>query len=297
MDPRDGRVLAMIGGNNYRKSQFNLAVQGERQPGSSFKPFVLATALEEGIAPGSRLVSKPVVLYAGGTFWSVHNYEGDYLGSIDLSSGDDPLGQQRLRATDAAGRAFATSLRTAHKLGIASPLKSYLSIGLGGQAVNPLEMARAFSAFANGGFRIDGALDRRPSTRDRRDRRQERRPTSRATVRTCVATRPNRSRVLSSNSSAALNTILQGVVNEGTGHRASLPGRPVAGKTGTTENYGDAWFVGYTPQLVTAVWVGYPNKLVPMTSQFHGRPVAGGTFPALIWKDVHGEGAEAHPRR
>src|SRR5205823_10093583 len=78
IDPRDGRVLAMFGGRNFRESQFNLAVQGERQPGSSFKPFVLATALEEGIAPGSRLVSKPVVLYAGGTFWPVHNYEGAY---------------------------------------------------------------------------------------------------------------------------------------------------------------------------------------------------------------------------
>ncbi len=81
-----------------------------------------------------------------------------------------------------------------------------------------------------------------------------------------------------------VNSILQGVVNLGTGKHAALPGRPVAGKTGTTENYGDAWFVGYTPQLVTAVWVGYPNKLVPMTTQFHGSPVAGGTFPALIWK-------------
>ena len=83
---------------------------------------------------------------------------------------------------------------------------------------------------------------------------------------------------------AAENSILQRVVTEGTGTRAALPDRPAAGKTGTTENYGDAWFVGYTPQLVTAVWVGYPNKLVPMTNQFHGDPVAGGTYPAMIWK-------------
>ena len=99
---------------------------------------------------------------------------------------------------------------------------------------------------------------------------------------TCNSVTPRR--VLTANTSATINSILQGVVTQGTGRQAALPGRPVAGKTGTTENYGDAWFVGYTPQLVTAVWVGYPNKLVPMTSQFHGAPVAGGTFPALIWK-------------
>src|SRR5438552_8531720 len=81
-----------------------------------------------------------------------------------------------------------------------------------------------------------------------------------------------------------MTQLLEGVVTGGTGQAAALPGRAVAGKTGTTENYGDAWFVGYTPQLVTAVWVGYPRGLVPMQSEFHGKPVAGGTFPALIWK-------------
>ena len=91
-------------------------------------------------------------------------------------------------------------------------------------------------------------------------------------------------RVLREDTVAAENSILQRVFTEGTGTRAALPDRPAAGKTGTTENYGDAWFVGYTPQLVTAVWVGYPNKLVPMTKQFHGDPVAGGTYPAMIWK-------------
>jgi penicillin-binding protein 1A len=282
MDPRDGRVLAMIGGNNYRESQFNLAVQGERQAGSSFKPFVLATALEQGIAPGSKLVSKPVTLYAGGTFWPVRNYEGTYLGPIDLSTAtihsDNTVYAQLTRLVGPAN-----IVKTAHALGVASPLKSYFSIGLGAQAVNPLEMARAFSAFANGGFRIDGSI-----TGDH----------SRAIVAigdkdsTYVACRrphvvcntPEPKRVLKADTAPIVNSILQGVVNLGTGRQASLPGRPVAGKTGTTENYGDAWFVGYTPQLVTAVWVGYPNKLVPMLSQYQGGPVAGGTFPARIWK-------------
>ena len=91
-------------------------------------------------------------------------------------------------------------------------------------------------------------------------------------------------RVLSSTQAETINQLLQGVVKLGTGKAAQLPGRQVAGKTGTTENYGDAWFVGYTPQYVAAVWVGYPDKLIPMTTEFHGHPVAGGTYPALIWK-------------
>jgi penicillin-binding protein 1A len=282
MDPRDGRVLAMIGGNNYRQSQFNLAVQGERQPGSSFKPFVLATALEEGIAPGSQLVSKPVVLYAGGTFWSVRNYEGSYLGPIDLTQAtihsDNTVYAQLTRLVGPPN-----IVKTAHRLGISSPLKSYFSIGLGAQAVNPLEMARAFSSFANGGFRIDGALtgDHARAVVAIGDKDSTYVACNRPHV-TCNSAEPKR--VLTPGSSAIINSILQGVVNQGTGRQAALPNRPVAGKTGTTENYGDAWFVGYTPQLVTAIWVGYPNKLVPMTSQFHGGPVAGGTFPALIWK-------------
>jgi penicillin-binding protein 1A len=284
MDPRDGRVLAMIGGNNFRKSQFNLAVQGERQAGSSFKPFVLATALEEGVAPGSVLVSKPVTLYADGTFWPVHNYEGEYLGPIDLAQAtihsDNSVYGQLTRLVGPSN-----VLRTAHRLGITSPLQPYLSIGLGAQAINPLEMARAFGAFANGGFRIDGAIPGMANhpraivavgDKEATDVECGKRHV------TCNTVTPRRE--ITSDTAATVDAILQQVVQQGTGKHAAIPGRPVAGKTGTTENYGDAWFVGFTPQLVAAVWVGYPDKLVPMTYQYHGQPVAGGTFPALIWK-------------
>jgi penicillin-binding protein 1A len=282
LDPRDGRVLAMVGGNNYRKSQFNLAVLGERQPGSSFKPFVLATALQQGVAPGSTFVSKPVTLYSDGVYWPVENYEGSYLGTIDLQQAtihsDNSVFAQLTRLVGPSN-----VVHTAHRLGVASPLQPYLSIGLGAQAVNPLEMARAFSAFANGGFRVDGSLiGNHPraiiavGTKKSTDLE-----CGDAHVK-CNALR--KGRVLREDTVAAENSILQRVVTQGTGLRAALPDRPAAGKTGTTENYGDAWFVGYTPQLVAAVWVGYPNKLVPMTTEFHGDPVAGGTFPAMIWK-------------
>jgi penicillin-binding protein 1A len=276
IDPRDGRILAMFGGNNFRKSQFNLAVQGERQAGSSFKPFVLATALKEGVAPSTTFVSKQVTINAGGRLWEVHNYEDEYLGPITI--------QQATAYSDNAVFAQLTKLvgpqniaDTARSLGIRSRLLPYFSIGLGAQGVNPLEMARAFSAFANGGKRIDG-------------RRFGNKPRVILKVandkgRTIDENRPRPVQALSEEDAAILTSLLQNVIRYGTGKAAALSGgRPAAGKTGTTENYGDAWFVGYTPQLVTAIWVGYPNRLRPMTYEYHGKPVAGGTFPALIWK-------------
>jgi penicillin-binding protein 1A len=270
IDPRDGRILAMVGGENYRKSQFNLAVQGERQPGSSFKPFVLATALAEGVAPSTTFKSGPVTISLGDRLWYVHNYEGSNLGLIDLTT-----------ATTVSDNTFYAQLtqlvgpknvaRMAAALGITSPLNGYFSIGLGAEPVNPLEMARAFSSFADHGNRIDGSLFGNHPLAVISVNGQKNRPVQKP--------------VLGANTAAIIDSLLQNVVTSGTGQRAQLTdGRPVAGKTGTTENYGDAWFVGYTPQLAVAVWVGYPQRLVPMLTEFHGQPVAGGTFPALIWK-------------
>jgi penicillin-binding protein 1A len=270
IDPRDGRVLAMVGGDNYRKSQFNLAVQGERQPGSAFKPFALATALEQGIAPSTMLVSKQVAIPLGDKMYYVHNYEGSNLGAIDLTTAtiysDNTVYAQLTRIVQPKA-----VVATARRLGITSPLQGYFSIALGGEAVNPLEMARAYAAFADGGKRIDGSIiGNRPrvivSVNGKKNA-------------------PKPRQVLSEQNAELINQILQQVVQSGTGQRAQLADRrPVAGKTGTTENYGDAWFVGYTPQVVVAVWVGYPNRLVPMLTQFHGDAVAGGTLPALISK-------------
>jgi penicillin-binding protein 1A len=276
VDPRTGGVLAMIGGNNYRKSQFNLAVQGERQPGSSFKPFVLATALKDGVSPDSEFESGPVEIPLGDKVWSVHNYENSDLGRISLATATE-MSDNTVYAqlTELVGPAAIA--RTARQLGITSPLKSYFAIGLGAEAVNPLEMARAFSAFANGGRRIDGkAFGDRP-----RAVSVVRNDSGRIVDNNARVGR----HVLTANTAALVTSLLQGVVRAGTGKRAQLSdGRPVAGKTGTTENYGDAWFVGYTPQLVAAVWVGYPNGLRPMLTEYNGDAVAGGTFPALIWK-------------
>jgi penicillin-binding protein 1A len=274
VDPRDGAVKAMIGGSNFRESQFNLAVQGERQAGSAFKPFVLSAALAQGIAPQTSFVSKPTTIFLGDKAWSVSNYEDAYLGSTDLESATVH--------SDNAVYAQLTALvgprnvrRMAHRLGIKSELNDYFAIGLGAEAVNPLEMARAFSTFANGGRRIDGSIfGNRPrailSVAERGDRPKQ--------------NRARHVQALDTEKAKLVNQILQRVVTSGTGRRAALSDRPAAGKTGTTENYGDAWFVGYTPELAVAVWVGYANELRPMLTEFDGEPVAGGTFPAQIWK-------------
>ena len=269
LDPRNGRVLAMVGGQNYQESQFNLAVQGERQPGSSFKPFVLTAALDQGISPSTTLESKPVTIALGDRNWYVHNYEGSNLGWIDLTSAtaysDNTVYAQLTNIVQPRNVAA-----TARKLGVTRKLNPYFAIGLGADPVSPLEMARAFAAFADGGKRIDGSLLK-----------------NRPRVVLSVNGADNKVKprqVISQTNAEIVTDILQKVVQYGTGKRAALADRPVAGKTGTTENYGDAWFVGYTPQMVVAVWVGYPNTLRPMLTEFHGDPVAGGTYPALIWK-------------
>jgi penicillin-binding protein 1A len=277
LDAHTGAVLAMVGGRNYRKSQFNLATQGERQPGSAFKPLVLATALRDGIAPSTVLDSRQVTIDVGGKLWEVNNYEGEYLGRINLATAmavsDNSVFAQLTRIVGPAAVA-----RTAKTLGIKTPLRPYFAIGLGAEPATPLEMARAFSVFANGGYRIDGSIfGNEPRAvaclmkADGAECERENRVVRRAELTPTLA--------------AIEAQLLQGVVSSGTGRAAQIPGRAVAGKTGTTENYGDAWFVGFTPELVTAVWVGYPNELRPMLSEYHGDAVAGGTYPALIWKE------------
>jgi penicillin-binding protein 1A len=275
IDPRDGAVKAMVGGTNFRKSQFNLATQAERQPGSAFKPIVLATALRRGVAPQTQFASKPVDIDAGDRIWRVTNYEGAYLGTADLRramiSSDNAVYAQ---LTEFLGPKAIVS--TAHDLGIRSDLPSYFSIGLGAVAVNPLDMTRAYATIANDGVRVDGSvMGNRPRVIETVGYRKSGRRTENTAV-----PQP----ILGTEQARTLTSVLADVVAKGTGRRAQIAGRSVAGKTGTTDNYGDAWFVGYTPELVVAVWVGYPNELRPMLTEFGGEPVAGGTLPALVWK-------------
>ena len=275
IDPRSGEVKAMFGGRNFRQSQFNLAAQAKRQPGSAFKPIVLAAAMNEGISPVTELESKPVSIDAGDRVWKVTNYDHTYLGRVSLSraivSSDNTVYAQ---LTDLVGP--KAIVKMAHSLGIRSRLAPYFSIGLGSGAVSPLEMARAYSTLANEGRRVDGSeFGNRPIVVETVERARSNKVDVNA---------QNPKQVMDERQAELLTDILEDVVQSGTGKRAAIPGREIAGKTGTTDNYGDAWFVGYTPELVVAVWVGYPDALKPMLTEFNGEPVAGGTLPAMIWK-------------
>ena len=275
IDPQSGAVRAMFGGRNFRQSQFNLAAQAKRQPGSAFKPIVLAAAMNEGISPITELESHPVSIDAGDRIWKVTNYDHTYLGRVSLSRGlvssDNTVYAQ---LTDLVGP--QAIVKTAHTLGIQSRLAPYFSIGLGSGAVSPLEMARAYATIANDGRRVDGSeFENRPRVVEKVERFRSSRVDTNSPIPT---------QVMDEGHAELLTDILEDVVRLGTGKRAAIPGRQIAGKTGTTDNYGDAWFVGYTPELVVAVWVGYPDALKPMLTEFNGEPVAGGTLPAMIWK-------------
>jgi penicillin-binding protein 1A len=282
IDVHTGAVLAMIGGRNFHVSQFNLATQGERQPGSAFKPFVMAAALKDGISPASIMDSHPVVIDAGGRAWSVTNFEHTSLGPINLSTA--------LAYSDNTVFAQLTNLvgppnvvKAAQAMGITSPLQPYFSIGLGGEPATPVEMARAYATLANGGYRLDSSILQDEPMTVQSISFPNKNPKNAPKV-VANYTEPQSIPWLTNGNAAIEDQMMEGVVQYGTGVSAQIPGVQIAGKTGTTENYGDAWFVGFTPDVVTAVWVGYPNKLIPMTTEFHGQTVEGGTFPALIWK-------------
>jgi len=268
IDPSTGYIKALVGGRDWSTTKFNFATQAKRQPGSSFKVFTLVTALEQGMPPHRRIDSSaPAIIQTGsGTPWKVNNAEGGGRGYITLqaaTTGSVNTAFARLIAELGA----SPVIETAHRMGITSNLQPYLSLTLGSQEVTPLEMASAFGTLAANGIHnppvaVTKVIDSAGTTIYE--------ATSQGT------------QALTPNIAYAATSILKGVISGGTGTRAAI-GRPAAGKTGTTQDYRDAWFVGYTPQLSTSVWMGYtPEK--PMRN-VHGRRVYGGTFPAMIWHD------------
>ncbi len=272
IDPSNGHILAMASSGTYKGSQFNLASQGHRQPGSSFKTFVLTTAIKEGVNPNSTMyVSKPLNIndpkYGP---WQVKTYGNDYLAAREPRPGHAALGQHGVRA--ARPRRWTGQGGRNRQGRWASPRTS--------TATRPRASA------------VCGSASRRSRCRT---------PTPRSPRAACTTSRwaitkvvfPDGKsdnlgrnpgdRVLTDGQAYEVTKILHENVLGGTGTHANI-GCPAAGKTGTTDNFNDAWFVGYTPKLSTAVWVGYPNALIQMTS-VHGISVQGGSFPAQIWHD------------
>jgi penicillin-binding protein 1A len=280
-----GEVRAMVGGRNYGESPFNLATEGERQPGSSFKAFDLAAALEDGISPDSVWASKQkefVVPHTGGhERFIVHNDEGAYSGSNTLT-GATAYSDNSIYAEVGLHVGTHRIAHLAHLMGITTPISTNPAMTIGGLnvGVTPLDMAHAYETIAHDGRRVSGSLTESGA------------PVGIQEVASPYSALPDGSHrdvnqvlthsVLPPAIATTETSMLETVLQYGTAKAAAI-GQFAAGKTGTTSNYGDAWFVGWDSKYTVAVWVGYPNRLIPMTTQFAGSPVLGGTYPALIW--------------
>jgi penicillin-binding protein 1A len=282
-----GDVRAMVGGRNYDESPFNLATEGERQPGSSFKAFDLAAALEDGISPDSVWTSKEKVFIVPNTGghekFVVHNDEGNYTGSNTLT-GATAFSDNSIFAEVGLKVGTERIARLAHRMGINTPLSTNPAMTIGGLTVGvtPLDMAHSYETIAHGGERVTGSLVEGDEPVGIQQVQAGSQPLPDGAR--IDKNRVKVSRVLPAWVAQTETSMLETVIQYGTGRAAAI-GQFAAGKTGTTSNYGDAWFVGWDSKFTVAVWVGYPNKLIPMTTDFNGTPVLGGTFPALIWHD------------
>jgi penicillin-binding protein 1A len=298
IDNRSGQVRAMVGGpivngqEDYNQYPFNLATEAERQPGSAFKPFTLAVALQSGYGPDSLLTSAPFdisVPHGHGEVFHVRNFGNTYSGTISLQGAtdySDNSAYARLGILDLARYGGTTRIaKLARNMGIRTEVSNNYAMILGGLkvGVSTLDMAHAYETFATGGRRVYndqlGAPHQGPI-----GIAEIRCPISNVCPRNDLVATPMYKRVLAPDIAALVHQMLEGPIAQGTATHAAIPGVVVAGKTGTTTNYADAWFVGWTPQLTTAVWVGFPDRLVPMTTLYNGQPVEGGTFPAIIWQ-------------
>lgn len=255
-----GAVRAMVGGRSYKKSQFNRVTKAKRQPGSSFKPFLYLAALEQGFTPDSVEIDEPVRFGN----WQPENHRKKYYGPVTLQTAL-ALSLNTIAAKLVMKVGPKNVVATAHRLGITSELGTDASIALGTSEVSLLELTSAFTPFANGGYPVTPYAVTRIRTRDGRTVYERKGSGFQQAV--------------SDAELGAMNRMMHAVVTEGTGTRAAFPGFEIAGKTGTSQAYRDAWFVGYTSQLVAGVWVGNDDNTPT-------RQVTGGLIPAQIWKDV-----------
>ncbi len=281
LDPRTGRVLAMVGGWSFEQSQYNRAVQANRQPGSSFKPMVYLTALEKGISPSQRFLDAPVVIDTPDGKWRPGNYEGTFGGPTPLRVAlEQSLNLVTLRVAQKVGmKAIADNAIAFHMV---DQMPKVLPAALGAVETTVLREAGAYASLAVGGREVIPSLI--DSVQD-----QDGDVVMRAQGLDCGdcadATKPpviddQRKRIADPQSVFQLVTMMQGVVQRGTGVNAGKGlNRPIAGKTGTTQDFNDAWFAGFTPDLVTVVWVGYD------TPASLGENETGGAIAAPIWHD------------
>jgi len=269
IDPRTGEVRALVGGRDYATTQFNRVTQARRQPGSLFKPFVYLAAFDqaangkEPYTPLSQVEDAPITLQAGGRDWTPQNYDRTYLGPVTLRAAlERSLNAATVRLSQEVG--IEKIIATARALGVTSPLKDLPSLALGTSEVSPLEMGVAYATLASQGVKrepifVQGVIDPANLRLDSSD-----------------ADSPSPSEAISPQAAFLVTHLMEGVINSGTGQGVRKLGfdRPAAGKTGTTSDERDAWFAGYTPELVTVVWVGFDqNDPVALTGAQAALPI------------------------
>nr|WP_278003605.1 penicillin-binding protein 1A [Nodosilinea sp. TSF1-S3] len=263
IDPRTHFVKAMVGGVDYQTSQFNRAIQAYRQPGSAFKPFVYYAAFATGrYTPASSIADTPVSYPDGYRYYSPKNYGGDFMGNISIRTA---LETSRNVPAVKLGQAVGVNqiIELCRTLGINSPMQPVTSLPLGAVDLTPMEMAGAYATFASNGWHSEPTFIVQVTD---------------SSGNVLLDNVPKPQLVLDPWATASLTDVLQGVIVRGTGKGAQI-GRPAAGKTGTTDSQRDVWFVGYVPQLSTAVWIGNDNY-APMRAG-----ATGGTYAAPVWKD------------
>ncbi len=261
MDPKTGYVKAMVGGFSYEESQFNRALQAKRQPGSAFKPFIYLSAIQQGYLPTDTVKDEPVVFRFSGQEWRPQNYEGTFHGTVTLMYA--LVHSVNIATINLLNNIGVNGvIKLAKKLGIQEPIPPDLSIALGSLSLRLIELVRAYAAFDNYGLLPKPIFITKVVNRDGEVIYEE---------------KPKLRRVFDTVDGFILTGMLKNVINYGTGRKAKVIGRPLAGKTGTTNDYRDAWFIGYSPSLVCGVWVGYDsNKTI-----FKGATGARAALP--IW--------------
>jgi penicillin-binding protein 1A len=278
VDPETGAVKAMVGGSDFQQVKFNLATQGKRQPGSAFKTFVLSEAIRQGISTDTRYLSEYLEVPMGEYEepYVVQNYDFHERGPINLKSATEQS-DNTVYVQLALDLGLENVVDMASKMGIESALETYPSTAIGGlgEGVSPYEMASAYSTLANGGVHMEPYLVEKVTREE--DGEEV----------TIQEHEPEGKEALTRDQAAAATQTLRGVVERGTASRyrdlVDEIGRPSAGKTGTSENFVDAWYIGYVPQLTTSVWVGYPEERVPMVN-INGLPeINGENYPLDIW--------------
>ncbi|HET6780792.1 MAG TPA: penicillin-binding protein 1A [bacterium] len=259
IDARSGYIRAMIGGSDWTQTQFNRAYQARRQPGSAFKPFIYTTAIEAGWRPWKMLLDAPVSYWSGAGYWRPKNYDKKFRGPVTLRRAlEQSINVPAVRTMRKLGPERVITV--ARRMGIQSPLEPNLSLALGSSDVTVLEMASAYATLANMGIYSEPIAIRQVVDQQGKVLEQN---------------GPRRQPALEVEVAYRMIDIMKGVITHGTG-RAARIGRPAAGKTGTSDDHRNAWFIGFTPHISTAVWVGNDDNS-PM------RKVVGGTVPARIW--------------